>query len=495
MEDELRSEYDLKSLRVRSLGSGRKSFGGTTESYNFPSLLKHIYPLEKPNQKILLYQGDLDIKQELDQTTIIARGSSNVYLKWFPYPHVEFNLSGNELLKLRPDIYEVFVKLPNTENLVQAIAPISHSFNQIDGEAKAIQEGKVRESLVVGSGQDLKYVQFYLTNFEKFSGSQTPIYDSEVLVGYRATFAAEGWNAIIDSVKDIENHFNLLKAQGGYGITHVGRVARLNGENFTAEEVLDFLEILSDFLSFVRGIRISPLLLVGYDASDQSVWKVWASSNSAPWWQPVHNWAWGLSAEMIAEVFPGFYRWRRSWGEEAKLAIYWYLMTEPTKAESSIVLAQSALELLAWVHLVEKENVFTPENFDSFSASQKINRLLEKLKIPRSIDPRLNALANFSNRFDVNFRNNGAYALSKVRNDMAHLSTSNRQSLFNTCSSVTIEAAKLIRWYLELSFLSLSDYQGFYCNCLPQQISWGSRELVPWSSHNSSDQNTDRVGY
>ncbi len=29
MEDEMRSEYDLKSLRVRKLGSGRKSFGET----------------------------------------------------------------------------------------------------------------------------------------------------------------------------------------------------------------------------------------------------------------------------------------------------------------------------------------------------------------------------------------------------------------------------------------------------------------------------------
>lgn len=29
MEDELRSEYDLKSLRVRKFGSERKSFGGT----------------------------------------------------------------------------------------------------------------------------------------------------------------------------------------------------------------------------------------------------------------------------------------------------------------------------------------------------------------------------------------------------------------------------------------------------------------------------------
>ncbi len=30
MEDDLRAEYDLKSLRVRRLGSGRKSFGRTT---------------------------------------------------------------------------------------------------------------------------------------------------------------------------------------------------------------------------------------------------------------------------------------------------------------------------------------------------------------------------------------------------------------------------------------------------------------------------------
>lgn len=30
MEDELRPEYDLKSLKVRKLGPRRKSFGGTT---------------------------------------------------------------------------------------------------------------------------------------------------------------------------------------------------------------------------------------------------------------------------------------------------------------------------------------------------------------------------------------------------------------------------------------------------------------------------------
>ena len=30
MKDELRPEYDLKSMRIRKLGSGRRSFGGAT---------------------------------------------------------------------------------------------------------------------------------------------------------------------------------------------------------------------------------------------------------------------------------------------------------------------------------------------------------------------------------------------------------------------------------------------------------------------------------
>jgi hypothetical protein len=30
IKDDLQAEYDLKSLRVRKLGSGRKSFGGST---------------------------------------------------------------------------------------------------------------------------------------------------------------------------------------------------------------------------------------------------------------------------------------------------------------------------------------------------------------------------------------------------------------------------------------------------------------------------------
>ncbi|TAG62630.1 MAG: hypothetical protein EAZ25_27130 [Oscillatoriales cyanobacterium] len=52
MEDELRSEYDLKSLRVRKVGHARKSFSGLTVHLEpdvaemFPRVMKdNKYPL------------------------------------------------------------------------------------------------------------------------------------------------------------------------------------------------------------------------------------------------------------------------------------------------------------------------------------------------------------------------------------------------------------------------------------------------------------------
>lgn len=45
MEDELRAEYDLHSLRVRKLGSGRKSFGGLNTRRQNPIALRPV--LEK----------------------------------------------------------------------------------------------------------------------------------------------------------------------------------------------------------------------------------------------------------------------------------------------------------------------------------------------------------------------------------------------------------------------------------------------------------------
>jgi hypothetical protein len=69
MKDELRPEYDLKSLQVRRLGPGRKSFGGSVVRLEpdvaeaFPSAesvneaLRFLIRITKDNQPLLREPG------------------------------------------------------------------------------------------------------------------------------------------------------------------------------------------------------------------------------------------------------------------------------------------------------------------------------------------------------------------------------------------------------------------------------------------------------
>lgn len=51
MDDDLRAEYDLKNLRVRRLGLGRKSFGGTTVRLE-PDLAEIFLSAESVNEAL-----------------------------------------------------------------------------------------------------------------------------------------------------------------------------------------------------------------------------------------------------------------------------------------------------------------------------------------------------------------------------------------------------------------------------------------------------------
>jgi hypothetical protein len=67
MEDDLRGEYDLKSLRVRKLGSGRKSFGGSTVRLE-PDVAE-IFPSAESVNKALRFLIKVAQKKQLSAFT------------------------------------------------------------------------------------------------------------------------------------------------------------------------------------------------------------------------------------------------------------------------------------------------------------------------------------------------------------------------------------------------------------------------------------------
>lgn len=81
MEDDLRSEYDLKSLRVRKFGSERKSFGKTTIRLEpdvaevFPNAdavneaLRFLIRVVQDNQVYALTKQPHSTSEETDKTS------------------------------------------------------------------------------------------------------------------------------------------------------------------------------------------------------------------------------------------------------------------------------------------------------------------------------------------------------------------------------------------------------------------------------------------
>lgn len=106
LEDTLRSEYDLKQLRVRRLGPGRKSFAPSTEVYRY--VLKFVASQPTPEQ-VAGFRPTAQMQERIEQ--LLAKEK-------------EKNLSVDERLELdeyeRIEHFIIMLKINNGEGLTSA---------------------------------------------------------------------------------------------------------------------------------------------------------------------------------------------------------------------------------------------------------------------------------------------------------------------------------------------------------------------------------------
>jgi hypothetical protein len=448
------------------------------EHNNLSIALEPNYSLKSPNQPIQLYEGVLDVFQEGST----RRGNGAIYLKWFPFPQIEFQLTCEESLQLRGA--ETTFKFSDLENPVKALISINDRLG-LTGKSMQIT-GRAREPIILGLGQSLSCLQFHLTNFEDFFGSDRALLvkEKEEFIAQRAILEAGDWRITIDQLKTTTADIKILKAQGGYAVTHVGKLEKVSGDDFTADSGRNVLKALSDFLSFVRGLRVVPVLLIGYNSAGNSIWQEWVEAKTASPWQNVNSWAWGVTATNFEKAFPGFWSWWHTWNDAARRVIYWYVESnnQAGAIEGSCVLEQATLELIAWKFLTAEfeGDAKLSDNKKQFKyPSQKLNHLLAKLDIPQKIPDDLTTLITLAN--NQNWDDNGALIFVKIRNNITHSDPSNQNRIKNISLAARVETWELGLWYLELILLRLFHYQGVYFNRLRQGVRhFGDLDLVPW---------------
>lgn len=425
------------------------------------------------------------------KSEITEPGTFKIEYAWFPHPSIHFdcsNLNAEFSIDLTDQNQDIYLKLhsgSDTELVNASIAtanPYGESGNKITG--------KVQDEIAQGNNQELSYLLFHVVNFQKFIGHCARTGENSCSTD-RVSLETGDWKITLDQLKEISELEKQLNSKGGFAITHVGKIERTNGHFFPFEEVKEILEAFSDFLSFVRGLKVPLILFVGYKEGSTKVWEQWTQSPGDSW-QSLISWCPSKCAKELAEIFPGFMKEWQEDREGLQLSIYWYTRIRSTPSlETTIILIQVALEKIATAKNCKKCR----------NASCNIRNLLNKYKIPIDFPwkikvqqeeqpfsefqqaletfkppspPPLQALKQASSQYNWN---DGPHALVKVRNDIVH----SRQDYPDFNPQVLDDVYYLGTWYLELVLLAIFGYEGDYFNRLAM-----CRETIPWANRHQN---------
>ena len=447
-----------------------------------------LYNQHNPNDPITIL-SDVAIEINSGQAT----GNAEIIFEFLPIPRAVMNVT----------IVTGFVNpMPGSLTInCPAIGLVSNAklINCIlrGGEDKPLEQRlKVSEfisQISYNNDHDdmVKYVIFHLPNMRNFicmdSDSSLDIahsYEENGLVQSRllgnAVMFAGGWRIQINALLNTNDIENKLQNTSGYALTHVGRIEREDGELFSNQLIPSIIEAISMYLSYIRGIWICPLLIVGCDENNNKIWESWDRGRLDLWrmvptFFDVHN------ANMLWEVFPGFWKlWNDpEWKSVIKDAIYWYVTANMGSrgTDVGLIIAQCALELIGWHYFIALNNCKTvlektPEEYEKIKSGDKIRLFLDNIGIPTKMHSKLEKLQRLANR--MNWRG-GPRVIIEMRNDLVH----SKKHIKRNFSNEINECWQLAQYYVELVLLRLFECKGKYRDRITG--GWdGQVSDVPW---------------
>lgn len=433
---------------------------------NSRKALQPFYIMNSISEELLLYSGCIELSNSSKPAYV---GNGSISFKWFSSPRIELEIK------------------TNSEN---EIPVVESQCLKIDQEKLKLEESSssMLRSLLkefsdsVDDNQSLSYVIFHLVNFRNFHGQ--PIHSEKeqgkIYCG-RAVLQADNWLITLDAQDKTKQNERDLDLLSGYSITHIGKIERSDGKNFTVSEVKNILDCLHFFFSFARGRWSSPILPIGYDVNDNKVWMHWEATIIDSW-QTQTSW-FNLTDKSLSELFPGFFkRWSNNdLNEPIKIAIQWYVECRKGSGgiAGSIALAQIAMELFSSIVITEEKKILSVDSLSKLNASDQFKLLLSIMGIPMNIPTTLSDLTQVAGTLSSDSQ--GPEALTYIRNRIVHAKVKNIKALLTLPDNAMTEAWKLGYTYIQLILLRLFEYQGKYLNWLEKtDTTEPEGEDVPW---------------
>jgi hypothetical protein len=405
------------------------------------------------NERLTLAEGPFDLIEANGNVVPIEHGS--IVFRWLPVSEIECHgfLRGehtfaddNLTLRAADKSYEasVFYTLPYSS---------------------AQFRGLVTKPVEIGDPADLEVIRFSLANFPRYIGDfcRHVVNGSRGIHRGRLAATTATFDLKVDFLVETERLRQESELDPGFFISHVGELRPLSG-TFSGARVPDLLEMLSVWFGFLRGARCGPLLPMGLK-NNVVAWRLWGDGrieepNKVPTWLPRHR------ALDLASLFQGFCAlWSDpAWRGPLKTAVSWYIVANASRElpETRIILSQVALEMLAWVDIVETKKTNSRSDFEKISAAGKVRALFQQRRIPCAVPDHMADLARLQDAeaFD------GPGVITKIRNALVHSNEKKRavlDAIYDCDAGLPLYfCSQLSLQYVELALLAICGYTGHY---------------------------------
>ncbi len=446
---------------------------------DIPPIIDLPVKMDEANDIIEIYTGNFILKNE--KVEILING--NIEYQWFPQKGAIF--SGSLISESESsfksenalDGYDLIIDDLSVGKTFIINRTISSSSDQTQIKGVFTKYAVFKDSSI-----NVESISFAIPNLKDFFG--TSVYKKfEKYVSWsknRIQFENKEFQVIIDKTIDYKNRLESLNSKGGYLLLYSGTINKKKG-NISLEKARDFFYCFDTFITFLNGRRISTTFYNGIFENN----KIWSdfSNYSIDIYKTSTSWTLAHSTEGLNKLFQKF---TSLWSDENDRnflisAVHWYIEANNNSGytEGSIIMAQTALELIYNWLLIEKNGLLVGKDSENINAANKIRLLLSHIKINNNVPESFSELQDFVDTSPEYI--DAPEVIVQIRNSIIHSQIEKRKKISALPIRTKYEALQLCIWYIEMSLLFILDYKGKYTNRCSKELYPKDREInVPW---------------
>jgi hypothetical protein len=440
--------------------------------------------MDKANDLIKIYKGEFLLKNKKCELHIDGK----IEYQWFPYSGAVFTgfvLSETErLIKSENTLDEYDLIIDGLSSGNTFITNLTYP-SKLSNDKVEIKGFFTKYAVFNDSSIRVDSINFGIPNLRNFFGT-TVRKKTEKSVFFsrsRVQFENEEYKIVIDKTLDYHKRIKNLDSKGGHLLLYSGRLSKRK-DRLTLEESRVIINCFNDFLTFLNGRRVFTVFHTGI-LENNRVWSKY-SNYSLDIYKSTYNWAVRNSTEGLNELFEKFSTLWKNKNDRNFLifAVQCYEQANNNSIkegsiENSIVIAQTALELIYNWLLIEKNRLLIGGDSEKINAANKIRLLLSHLKINYCVPEDFNELKELIS--SSNEYIDAPSILVSIRNSIVHSNIKKRKKLSALSIEIKHQALQLSIWYIEISLLYILGHKGKYYNRCSRELYPIDREInVPW---------------